>query len=55
MKIKLTPSEFKNLKGIEYFKFEEDFIEENVRCIPTIVRFKWMPPKAIIEFGFLNR
>ncbi|MCX2492129.1 nitrate reductase associated protein [Pedobacter sp. PF22-3] len=39
-KIKLTPSEFKNLKGIEYFKFEEDFIEENVRCIPMIVRFK---------------
>jgi len=28
MKIKLTPSEFKNLKGIEYFKFEEDFIEK---------------------------
>ena len=25
---------------IEYFKFEEDFIEENVRCIPMIVRFK---------------
>jgi len=26
--------------SIEYFKFEEDFIEENVRCIPMIVRFK---------------
>ena len=25
---------------VEYFKFEEDFIEENVRCIPMIVRFK---------------
>ena len=25
---------------IEYFDFEEDFIEENVRCIPMIVRFK---------------
>jgi hypothetical protein len=23
-----------------YFKFEEDFIEENIRCIPMIVRFK---------------
>jgi hypothetical protein len=23
-----------------YFKFEEDFVEENVRCIPMIVRFK---------------
>jgi len=40
MKTKLDPSEFKNLKGIEYFQFEEDFIEENVRCIPMTVRFK---------------
>ena len=40
MKVKLAPSEFINLKGIEYFKFEEDFIEENVRCIPMVVRFK---------------
>lgn len=40
MKVKPDPSEFKNLKGIEYFKFEEDFVEENVRCIPMIVRFK---------------
>jgi len=23
-----------------YFRFEEDFIEDNVRCIPMIVRFK---------------
>lgn len=23
-----------------YFKFEEDFIEEGVRCIPMVVRFK---------------
>lgn len=35
-----TPSEFIELKGIEYFQFEEDFIEDNVRCIPMIVRFK---------------
>lgn len=34
------PSEFKNLQGIEYFDFEEDFIEKNIRCIPMIVRFK---------------
>lgn len=33
-------SEFKSLSGIEYFDFEEDFVEENVRCIPMIVRFK---------------
>jgi len=23
-----------------YFKFEEDFVDENVRCIPMLVRFK---------------
>jgi hypothetical protein len=34
------PSEFKKLKGIEYFDFEEDFVEQNIRCIPMIVRFK---------------
>jgi hypothetical protein len=34
------PSEFRKLTDIEYFLFEEDFIEENVRCIPMIVRFK---------------
>lgn len=39
MKVKMEPSEFKNLKGIEYFQFEEDFIEENMRCIPMVVRF----------------
>ena len=33
-------SEFRGLKDIEYFDFEEDFVEENVRCIPMIVRFK---------------
>lgn len=40
MKSEMIMSEFKNLYGIEYFDFEEDFIEENVRCIPMIVRFK---------------
>ncbi len=40
MKEKIEDSEFKNLKGIEYFDFEEDFVEENMRCIPMIVRFK---------------
>jgi hypothetical protein len=39
-KSQLTPSEFKNLQGIEYFQFEEDFMEENIRCIPMVVRFK---------------
>ncbi|MEO8403054.1 MAG: nitrate reductase associated protein [Chitinophagaceae bacterium] len=40
MKHNAGPSEFKGLHGIEYFQFEEDFIEKNVRCIPMIVRFK---------------
>lgn len=35
-----APSEFSDLKGIEYFQFEEDFVETNIRCIPMIVRFK---------------
>ena len=33
-------SEFKNIEGIEYFDFEEEFVEENIRCIPMLVRFK---------------
>jgi hypothetical protein len=37
---KVRPSEFKDLKDIEYFSFEEDFVERNIRCIPMIVRFK---------------
>ena len=40
MKNELFVSEFRELPGIEYFNFEEDFIEKNVRCIPMIVRFK---------------
>ena len=31
---------FKEIVGIEYFNFEEDFVEKNIRCIPMIVRFK---------------
>ena len=33
-------SEFLNLDGIEYFQFEEEFMENNMRCIPMIIRFK---------------
>lgn len=25
---------------IRYFKFEEDFVEDNIRCIPMVARFK---------------
>ena len=35
-----SASEFNGIAGIEYFDFEEDFIEKNIRCIPMIVRFK---------------
>ncbi len=35
-----SPSAFRNIPDIEYFLFEEDFVEKNVRCIPMIVRFK---------------
>jgi hypothetical protein len=38
--ITIAPSPFKGVKEIEYFDFEEDFVEENMRCIPMIVRFK---------------
>jgi len=40
IKLKPEPSEFSKVEGIEYFKFEEDFMEDNIRCIPMIVRFK---------------
>ncbi len=40
MKEKITTSLFRSLKNVEYFEFEEDFVEENMRCIPMIVRFK---------------
>lgn len=32
-------SVFLELRGIEYFQFEEDFVEHNIRCIPMIARF----------------
>ena len=40
LKKTLAPSEFKYIAGIEYFNFEEDFVEKNIRCIPMVVRFK---------------
>jgi hypothetical protein len=35
-----SPSEFRAITGLEYFDFEEDFVEKNMRCIPMIVRLK---------------
>ncbi|MFT3682076.1 MAG: nitrate reductase associated protein [Ferruginibacter sp.] len=36
----MEPSPFKSVKNIEYFEFEEEFMEQGIRCIPMIVRFK---------------
>jgi len=33
-------SPFFERKDIEYFDFEEDFVEKDIRCIPMIIRFK---------------
>jgi hypothetical protein len=38
--INIEPSPFKGHTTIEYFDFEEDFIEENMRCIPMTIRYK---------------
>ena len=38
-RIRRSP-EMQGLFGVEYFLFEHDFVEANVRCIPMIVRFK---------------
>ena len=46
---------------IEYFSFEEDFIEDNLRCIPMIVRMKLdtirikLPLKAWSRFNDTER
>ena len=40
LKKTIGASAFKDIAGIEYFDFEEDFVEKNIRCIPMIVRFK---------------
>ncbi|HKZ66716.1 MAG TPA: nitrate reductase associated protein, partial [Chitinophagaceae bacterium] len=40
LKKTIPASAFKGITDIEYFNFEEDFVEKNIRCIPMIVRFK---------------
>jgi len=46
---------------IEFFRFEEDFIEDNLRCIPMIVRLKLdtikikLPLKAWSRFNETER
>ncbi len=53
--------EMQGLFGVEYFLFEEDFVEENVRCIPMIVRFKMdavgikLPLEVWCKFSFEER
>ena len=48
------PSGFLNL-GIEYFLFEEDFMEKNIRCIPMIVRFKMDKAGIKLKLSEWNR
>jgi len=48
------PSGFLNL-GIEYFLFEEDFMERNIRCIPMIVRFKMDKAGIKLKLSEWNR
>jgi hypothetical protein len=46
---------------IEYFQFEEDFVEDNLRCIPMVVRLKLdtigikLPLKAWSRFSESER
>lgn len=50
-----SSSEFLNLKGIEYFIFEEDFMENNIRCIPMIIRFKMDKAGIKLKLSEWNR
>ena len=36
----MTEIKEKSIDGNQYFLFEDDFIMDNVRCIPMVVRFK---------------
>jgi hypothetical protein len=36
----LSRKSLTRMANIEYFTFEQDFVEKDVRCIPMIVRFK---------------
>lgn len=49
------PSEFLRLEGIEYFLFEEDYMERNIRCIPMIVRFKMDKAGIKLKLSEWNR
>ena len=53
--IKESPSEFFHLEEIEYFLFEEDFMERNIRCIPMIVRFKMDKAGIKLKLSEWNR
>ena len=50
-----APSVFLNLKGIEYFMFEEGFMENNIRCIPMIIRFKMDKAGIKLKLSEWNR
>ena len=48
-------SVFSEIKGIEYFHFEDDFMENNIRCIPMIVRFKMDAAGIKLKLSEWNR
>ncbi len=50
-----SPSVFLSLKGIEYFMFEENFMENNIRCIPMIIRFKMDKAGIKLKLSEWNR
>ena len=52
---KTSPSVFLNLNGIEYFMFEEDFMENNIRCIPMIIRLKMDKAGIKLKLSEWNR
>ena len=59
-RIRRSP-EMQGLFGADFFLFEEDFVEANVRCIPMIVRFKLdavgikLPLELWCKFSFEER
>lgn len=43
------------VEDIVYFEFERDFVEENVRCIPMIIRFKMDKAGIKLELSVWSR
>ena len=48
-------SVFSKIAGLEYFRFEDDFMENNIRCVPMIVRFKMDTAGIKLKLSEWNR